>query len=137
MFELVYCSAARPNMKPEDIQNILESARRFNFKNNITGCLLYHNDEFLQILEGEKDVVQKLYASIKKDERHSAVMLLNEDEKKERFFPQWNMAFHKLDDSQLIKNDFVNNFSAFSELTKKPTHAVDLFWAVAKLILKN
>jgi hypothetical protein len=137
MFELVYCSTARPNMKPEDIQNILEFARGFNFKNNITGCLLYHNDEFLQILEGEKDAVQELYASIKKDERHSAVMLLNEDEKKERLFPQWNMAFHKLDDSQLIKNDFVKNFSAFSDLTKKPTHAVDLFWAVAKLILKN
>ncbi|MEJ6582530.1 MAG: BLUF domain-containing protein [Crocinitomicaceae bacterium] len=137
MFELVYCSTARPNMRPEDIENILKLARGFNFKNNITGCLLYHNDEFLQILEGEKDAVQELYASIKKDERHSAVIRLHEGEKKERLFPQWNMAYHNLNCSQLMKNDFEKNFSALSDLSKKPTHAVELFWEVAKLILKN
>jgi hypothetical protein len=135
MFELVYCSIAKPDLKPEDISEILQKARDFNSKNKITGCLLFHNNEFLQILEGKKSVVQELYESIKRDVRHSHVILLEEDEKMERLFPTWSMAFHELHDSEFVKNDFVKNFSTFSDLTKKPTHASDLFWTMAKLIL--
>jgi hypothetical protein len=137
MFELVYCSIAKPDLNPEDIQDILQKARDFNSKNKITGCLLFHNNEFLQILEGEKSVVQKLYESIKRDVRHSHVILLEEEENEnmKRLFPQWSMAFHELHASEFVKNDFVKNFSTFSDLTKKPTNASDLFWTMAKLIL--
>ena len=135
MFELIYCSIAKPDLKPEDIQDILQTAIDFNSKNKITGCLLFHNNEFLQILEGEKGVVQELFESIKRDVRHSEVILLDEYEKIERLFPTWSMAFHELNDSELVKTDFVKNFSAFSDLAKKPTDASSLFWTFSKLLL--
>ncbi len=83
MFELIYCSIAKPDLKSKDIQDILQTAIDFNSKNNITGCLLFHNNEFLQILEGEKSVIQELFASIERDERHSQVILLDQYEKKD------------------------------------------------------
>ena len=61
MIELVYYSLASENLSSEDVSAMLKNSRKFNSKNNITGCLLYHNSEFLQILEGEKKVVLDLF----------------------------------------------------------------------------
>lgn len=41
MFELVYCSIAKPDLNPEDIQDILQKTRDFNSKNKITGCFCF------------------------------------------------------------------------------------------------
>jgi len=61
MFQLVYCSEAIENIEQNDIDAILETALGFNAENNITGCLLFHNGEFIQLLEGEKDIVLELF----------------------------------------------------------------------------
>ena len=94
MFELVYFSSANPDLTSTGIANILNTARNFNSENNISGCLIYSNNEFLQILEGDKEIVQDLFTRIKKDKRHRNVILLTENSKEERMFPKWDMAFH-------------------------------------------
>lgn len=137
MIELVYCSQTMLKLSSEDIADILETARKFNSNNNITGCLLYHNQEFIQILEGEKEVVEELYANIAKDERHFNVFLISKGEKQDRIFPKWSMAFHEFSNDDLEKRDFVNNFTLFANLAKKPTEAVELFWGAAKVILEE
>jgi len=38
---------------------------------DITGCLLFHHGQFIQILEGDKSTVDDLIVKIKKDHRHS------------------------------------------------------------------
>ena len=58
VYELTYCSLAKPSITADEILAILESAGRNNKKNKITGCLLYYNHEFLQILEGEEKMVK-------------------------------------------------------------------------------
>lgn len=140
MYELIYCSNANKNLTAEDISTILKTAQDFNLKNGITGCLLYHNNEFLQILEGDTKTIRALYANIEKDKRHSNVILLAESEKDERIFENWSMAYHEINNSD-IKNInqtlFIDNFIALSELSKKPTHAVKLFWHMAKQILEE
>ncbi|WP_310559467.1 BLUF domain-containing protein, partial [Flavobacterium sp.] len=90
MYELIYRSVAKDDLNADDIEKILETARNFNFQNEITGCLLFHNNEFIQILEGEKHKLLELYDSIKKDKRHRNVMLLAEAEKQDRVFPNWS-----------------------------------------------
>lgn len=84
MFELKNCSEAKNGLTSTDISDILKVARDFNKKNNITGCLLYHNNEFIQIMEGEKKIVQVLYSKIVKDSRHFNVNLIAEGEKKKK-----------------------------------------------------
>ena len=137
MIELVYHSLANRDLTPEDISDILKQAHDFNSKNNITGCLLYHNNEFLQILEGESEVVQTLFASIEKDKRHSSVNVLVKDEKNERMFPGWSMAFNGFDSSETTRVLFRENIVAFSQFHDNPTRAVDLFFHMAKLIVNS
>ena len=124
-------------MSSEDVSKILKNSRQFNSENNITGCLLYYNNEFLQILEGEKKNVLDLFAVIKKDKRHSNVLVLGEDKKDKRIFSDWHMAFHKFDSHAEEENYFRSNIVAFSEMADKPTHVIDLFWTMAKHMAIN
>lgn len=140
MFELIYRSTAKEDINSTDIDNILKIAREFNSKHEITGCLLFHNNEFIQILEGEKKLVQDLFKNIEKDERHSNVLLLAESEKKERLFKHWNMAFHEIDQNDVnsySKSLFIDNFLTIAELTEKPTYAIELFWFISKKLVSK
>lgn len=139
MFELVYCSTGS-SVGPKDITDILKTSRTFNLKNDITGCLLYHNDEFIQILEGNQDIVQQLFERIRKDKRHYGVTLLTESAKTQRAFPEWSMAYHSFGTAE-AKNIgqalFKDNFIAFSNFSEKPTQAVQLFWYMVKQLLTH
>lgn len=140
MFELIYHSVANENLQESDITDILNVARDFNSKNDITGCLLYHNNRFIQILEGAEEIVRQLYAAIEDDPRHNTVILVNVGEKTERMFDGWSMALHKLgkgESAQLDKFLFVNNFKLFSDLVEKSSDAVRLFFQLSKQLLKD
>ena len=138
MFELVYRSIAKPDISAVDIENILYASRVFNSAKNITGCLLFYNHEFIQLLEGERQTVEELYETIKKDHRHSSVTLIAHSDKKERAFQHWSMAYQQLgstDLDRLSSNLVVKNFIALSQFSENPTYAISLFLLKAKEIL--
>lgn len=139
MFELVYCSVASENLAAEDIDDVLITSRRFNKANDITGCLLYFNGQFLQVLEGKKAVVQELFGKIKKDKRHKNVLLLSEEIVKKRIFENWSMAYCEYDEkaSDFKSYLFRKNFIAFSNLAEKPTHTIRLFFHTARQMLEE
>jgi hypothetical protein len=130
IFELVYCSIAQPGLTLEAINEILETARSFNDEHNITGCLIYHDGEFLQILEGDQSIVMELYGRIEEDERHTNVSLLSTEEKEKRSFPNWSMAFHQFDENEVAKNKFIDDFRGFSALAERETLGLDMFWTM-------
>lgn len=91
----------RLNTKKE-IENILKKAREFNSANNITGQLLYRSGVFVQILEGEKSIVEGLMGRIVLDrKRHENVKVVLNQTAKERIFPEWSMNFKEVDDESL------------------------------------
>jgi hypothetical protein len=140
MYELVYCSLAKRSLNKNDIPDILNTAKAFNSKNGITGCLLYYKNEFIQILEGEKNVVRELYKNIQHDNRQSAVTLMIDDELEERKFKDWSMAYFELNNhnmDELGNSVFVENFMALSNLAQQPTLTVKLFWKMAKLLIEK
>ena len=136
MYELIYCSSSSNDLNSDDLKDILNTARTFNTKNDITGCLLYYKNKFIQILEGEKNIVQELYNNISNDKRHINTILVAEGEKVERSFDNWSMAFYELSDDD-VKDLFVDNFIAFSDIVKKPTFSSIVFWNMAKELLKK
>ncbi len=93
MFSLVYRSVAKPNFTLDQIQVMLEKAKENNRILGITGCLLYHHGEFIQYLEGNQYKVLTLFDKIKADPRHKNVELLSFEEREERAFASWDMAF--------------------------------------------
>ncbi|PBQ30538.1 blue light sensor protein [Sphingobacteriaceae bacterium] len=138
MFELIYCSEANANISEDDIASILSTSRAFNKTHSITGCLLYYNGEFIQILEGEENVVQSLFSNIRKDKRHTNVQLIAEEFAAGRAFESWNMAFNSINPAQfspIIESLFIENVMAFSDFAAKPNEATKLFWYMTRQLL--
>ena len=94
LVELSYLSEAISDMSFLSLMRLLESARAFNQKNGITGILLYDNQQFGQIIEGEYANVIKAWKRIQDDKRHHHVELLEIREISERRFPEWLLRFY-------------------------------------------
>ena len=94
LVELSYLSEAVSDMSFLGLMRLLESARAFNQNNDITGILLYDNQQFGQILEGEYANVMKAWKRVQEDKRHHRVELLEIREISERSFPEWLLRFY-------------------------------------------
>jgi hypothetical protein len=95
LVELLYCSVSvAPKLTDEDLNHILASARRRNLAEDITGMLIYHRGEFVQILEGENKSVANVYEKfIGSDLRHTAINKVQENTILHRSFHEWSMGF--------------------------------------------
>ncbi len=96
MYCLVYQSTASPDLRPAEIDALLEKARVFNRQQGITGCLIFYKGAFLQYLEGNQLKVLSLFDQILKDRRHSNITLLTHGQVATREFPDWEMAYETL-----------------------------------------
>jgi len=94
LVELSYLSEAVSDMSFLGLMRLLESARAFNQKNAISGILLYDNQQFGQIIEGERASIMKVWKRIQEDKRHHRVELLEIREIAERSFPDWLLRFY-------------------------------------------
>ena len=64
-----------------------------NQTNDISGILIFKDNQFTQILEGEESSVEKIWLTIQKDERHKDLQLLAKDLIQARSFMKWSMFF--------------------------------------------
>ena len=95
LHQLVYISAAEHDFTEEELQELLAKARENNNKLDVSGMLLFHEGSFIQALEGEKSVVERLYEKIGQDKRHSETRVLFRGEIEERHFETWSMGFYR------------------------------------------
>ena len=117
---LIYSSERNTNCVDEEIQKILKSCEKNNPGKYVTGVLVHSKNYFLQFLEGDENEILNLFNLIKKDHRHSKVMLLNKGEIKERIFPAWHMGFKDVDkeDMTLITEATQDENEVFNKLLK-------------------
>ena len=87
MIFILYLSKASNDCHNSDISDILKISRRNNAERSVTGILVHKNREFLQYLEGPKDIITPLYAKIMKDPRHEVIKTVEEGEIENRVFP--------------------------------------------------
>lgn len=100
LIRLTYASTttSSPGTLREDLTNILEEARIFNFNHRIHGALIYGNNCFYQCIEGDKAAVDHLYQKILNDPRHKHVQQLSYDNIATRSFDNWSMKYVLLND---------------------------------------
>jgi Sensors of blue-light using FAD len=92
LYNLVYCSRAAAGVDDAAVDRIIASSRRHNPARGITGLLVFGGGIFFQWLEGPRDNITELMATLKTDPRHENVVLLNTTEEvRERLFPEWDM----------------------------------------------
>lgn len=94
LVELGYLSEAVSDMSFLGLMRLLESARAFNQTNGISGILLYDNQQFGQIIEGERASVMKAWNRIQEDKRYHRIELLEIREISERSYPDWLLRFY-------------------------------------------
>ena len=97
MIQLAYVSTATRLMSQDDLAGLLRQSRTFNAAHDITGMLLYKDRSFIQVLEGDEEVVMPLYDRIRRDLRHEKVKTLFVSDIDERDFATWSMGFKNLD----------------------------------------
>lgn len=120
--QLVYISKATTLFSEGELLTILSSARKKNQNEQVTGLLLYKDKSFIQLLEGPKEAVAKIFSTVEMDPRHYRINTFIANEKvNERCFPDWNMGFKNLEQSTKIEHEgyldvFENGFDfGFSE----------------------
>ncbi len=93
VWQLLYRSAQAYEMETADLMKLLFDARSYNRENGITGLLLHHDGEFMQLLEGNRDEVSRIYRKIAEDSRHRDVVVEIDAEASCRSFPAWQMGY--------------------------------------------
>lgn len=100
MIGIVYVSTAPRLLTSEALDSILTESRRNNESNNITGMLLYADGNFIQAIEGPEEAIDALLARLRGDLRHRDVTIIARYPITERQFPNWSMAFRRVDGSR-------------------------------------
>ena len=93
LFQTIYVSAATDQLKLADLPEILIRARDNNKKFGISGLLIFHEDTFVQVLEGPKLEIEVLLKKIESDPRHKNMKILLRKELEEKEFDHWAMGF--------------------------------------------
>jgi hypothetical protein len=92
LVRLLYASRTAEPLTPEVIDNILATSRKTNPALGVTGLLCHSDEIFMQVLEGGRDTVNRLYSRICQDSRHRDVIVLHYEEITERRFSNWTMG---------------------------------------------
>ena len=93
---LIYISRAVGPQTTTVPTQILETARAFNKSHDLTGVLCQGKGLYVQVLEGERSVVNSLYRRIAADSRHVDAEIVLFGEIKNRQFKDWSMALVNL-----------------------------------------
>ncbi len=93
IYEISYRSIANKQISDADLSQIVSIARSKNPDFQITGSLISHNNIFFQLIEGPKAHVERLFENIRKDPRHSKLVVLWKGYKAVKDFTDWDMAF--------------------------------------------
>ena len=100
---LVYISTAYRLLNQDELLDILVVSRKNNLQRNLTGMLLYGEGTFIQVLEGEPDVLEETYMKIMADNRHKNIVKMIEGNTTERNFAGWAMGFKAVNATELSK----------------------------------
>jgi len=74
------------------LNDILRVSNRNNQTKGITGALIFDMNWFVQVLEGDRDVVWSVFQKIERDERHRDVKLVEFVTVPGRYFGNWWMG---------------------------------------------
>jgi hypothetical protein len=106
LVRLLYASRTSKEIDNAVLDSILSQSRAHNPAAGLTGILCYSGKIFMQVLEGNRREVSKLYNRIAADERHTEVEILLFEDIIERRFSHWTMGqvnLGKVNPSTLLK----------------------------------
>ena len=91
MLQLLYVSTAAQDLAQNDLDDIVGGAVVRNANLEVTGSLYYNGRNFMQLLEGPALALHNLMDSIRRDPRHSGMVVIKELTNSPSAFAAWNM----------------------------------------------
>jgi len=112
MLQVSYVSRSSEPMSSEQLLALLLQCRKNNAENAVTGMLLYKDGTFLQVIEGEDEVIDQLVDLILDDPRHAQVQILSRKSISSREYADWSMGFEQVTDARLEGVEGLKDFAA-------------------------
>jgi hypothetical protein len=93
LIELTYVSEPAQGMSFLGLMRLLYHSYLRNLRLDITGALIFENNQFGQVIEGPEDVIESLWEKIQQDDRHKNIRLIERKSISSRSFQKWTMVF--------------------------------------------
>lgn len=119
LLSVAYISFADTYLTKAELATIIDQSARNNLHDGITGMLILHDHQFMQVLEGPEDKVKALMVKLRRDTRHDSLYELFRRPIAEREFPDWSMALCDSADLPLESRSALNGF--LSDVRTPPT----------------
>lgn len=105
----------------DDIQltSLAKQSRFNNLIYQISGLLVYSNQQFYQILEGEKDSIELVYSKIEQDNRHKDILLLTKEAIASRTFWRWSLGLVTIRDKSDVYTQLIDYIRENKSLASK------------------
>lgn len=132
---LVYYSRQNPvRLSIREVSELIQRARVNNGAQGLSGGLLWSGRYFLQVLEGDRERVEKLYNVIRVDPRHQDVTLIEQSLVDERLFGEWYMAFCGLEERH---GETLRRYCGAPQLDPSELRGADAVALVHEILLNN
>jgi len=140
LFRLIYLSSSTVEVDLELLASILNDSEVNNKKLELTGMLLATNKHFLQVLEGNREAVNRVYKNISNDKRHKDITLISYQTILQREFKTWSMKAVSLNDvgkglTQMLRDKYGQEDEDF-KFPLDPCKAFSLFLDVMYYLKK-
>ncbi|MCZ2292943.1 MAG: BLUF domain-containing protein [Burkholderiales bacterium] len=137
LVRLMYASRPAPALDAEELAAILRESRAANPQHGITGVLCVGDGVFVQVLEGSRSAVNRLYQLIAADARHKQLELLSYEEITERRYAAWAMGqmdIARLNPALLLKYSLTAHLDPFSVSGAATAALLDELTATASIV---
>jgi len=98
--QILYISKATRSIAGAELHDIASKARLKNEREGITGALLFVENSFIQVIEGEDAPIERLLAAIRADIRHRDITILMDRKVQSRDFKNWSMGIITVSDEK-------------------------------------
>lgn len=103
LYQLIYKSTATDKFKSDKLEEFVSSIASKNADIDVTGCLIFDGNHFLQVLEGQYSKISSLMETIQQDERHRDVVTLLKEPIVSREYANWSMRQIGTDSDRMAK----------------------------------
>ena len=138
LMQLIYVSTADYKITHQDLESIVASSIKYKSSYFVTGMLLFFQGDFMQVLEGEEDILEETFSRICNDPRHHYIFPLIKKPINRREFSRWYMGFNNLNDMTLSLpkkySSVANDGFDRQKLSETPLLALDLLKDFCPLI---
>lgn len=100
MYQLIYISSATKSLARAEFLELVAQSQSNNDAVGITGILMYKDGNFMQVMEGDQELIAKLYSTIKVDPRHTLVSIIQEGPISLREYPGWSSSYFNSEEGQ-------------------------------------